>query len=41
MIDIENEHDALRLIDAVPDTVFASSGAPLPRERRTQRGTDT
>ncbi len=40
-IDIDDERDALRVVDAVTNAVFTPSRAPLSRERRTQLGTDT
>lgn len=36
MIDVEYVGDALRVVDAVADAVFTSSGAPLAREGWTQ-----
>ncbi len=35
MIDVEHVDDAFGFVDAIPDSVFASAGAPLTRERRT------
>ena len=40
VIDVEDDHALVRVVDAVADSVLAAAGAPQPFERRAQRNPD-
>ena len=40
VVDVEDDHAMVRVVDAVADSVLAAAGAPQPFERRAQRNPD-
>jgi len=40
VVDVEDDHAAVRVVDAVADSVLAAAGAPQPFEGRPQRNPD-